>query len=57
MGGEVPWIVLTTPLEVSAKWVDDYKAAIATLPQTFVSLTNNRPVQPLNNRTVVKSIN
>ncbi|KAK3276509.1 hypothetical protein CYMTET_15420 [Cymbomonas tetramitiformis] len=48
----VQWIVFTTPAPMSYNQLDVYKAAVAGLPQSFVSLTNNRPIQDLNDRTV-----
>jgi len=50
--GVVPWIVLRTPAQMSYAQLVQYKAALFTLPKTAASLTNNRPVQPLNGRTV-----
>ncbi|KAK3240365.1 hypothetical protein CYMTET_49788 [Cymbomonas tetramitiformis] len=48
----VQWIVLTTPVPMSYNQLSVYKAALAALPQTFESLTNNRPIQDLNDRKI-----
>jgi len=41
----VTWLLLTTPIEMSAKQIADFKAIIE---------DNNRPVQPLNDREVLE---
>ncbi|KAK3244976.1 hypothetical protein CYMTET_45435, partial [Cymbomonas tetramitiformis] len=48
----VEWIVFTNPVHMSYDQLNAYKAAVAGLPQTAQSLTNNRPIQDLNGRTV-----
>eukprot|EP00242_Pyramimonas_sp_CCMP2087_P001832 CAMPEP_0198230582 /NCGR_PEP_ID=MMETSP1445-20131203/114742_1 /TAXON_ID=36898 /ORGANISM="Pyramimonas sp., Strain CCMP2087" /LENGTH=295 /DNA_ID=CAMNT_0043911139 /DNA_START=261 /DNA_END=1148 /DNA_ORIENTATION=+ len=53
--GVIPWIVLANPVEMSYRQLIAYKTTLLDLPKTKISYTNNRPVQPLNNRTVQKS--
>jgi len=51
----VKWILLTNPVQISFNQLNEYKHALTTLPQTYKSLTNNRPIQPLNGRQVERS--
>jgi len=53
--GIVPWLVLTTPVAISHSYLYTYVAALKDLPQTYNSMTNNRPIQDTNGRTVQKS--
>jgi hypothetical protein len=42
-------------LQISFNQLNEYKHALTTLPQTYKSLTNNRPIQPLSGRQVERS--
>jgi carbonic anhydrase len=46
----ITWIQLTQPVSASVSQINQYRAALHKLPQTSKSMTNNRPVQPLNGR-------
>jgi len=48
----IPWILFTNPVQISFNQLNQYKHALTMLPQTYKSLTNNRPIQPLNRRVV-----
>lgn len=51
-GEGVLWTVMTQPAHISVTQLAQYKAALTRLPQTQISLTNNRPIQPTNGRPV-----
>jgi carbonic anhydrase len=44
--------LFTNPIQISTSQLNKYKRALTRLPHTYISMTNNRPVQPLNGRTV-----
>jgi carbonic anhydrase len=50
--GVIPWIVLANPVEISYRQLIAYRTTLLDLPKPKISFTKNRPVQPLNNRTV-----
>ena len=48
----VYWHVFTKPVDISYQQLTRYKKQLITLPQTSVTLTNNRPIQPVNERDI-----
>jgi len=48
----VKWYIFSEPLHMSVQQLNEFKKAVAGLPKTFASLSNERPIQDNFNRTV-----
>lgn len=49
---DLQWIVFLQPMTISTNQLYQYMEILSHLPRTFVSMSNSRPTQPLNQRTV-----